>query len=122
MALSEYEQRLLEQMEAALAAEDPKLANTLRGAHPRKLHRRRAAIAGVGFLVGLAALIGGMQLAQWIGVIVSVIGFVIMLASTVVALNSWKVVEGQPGDDDFPDPRGVFTDRFDEQRRPTDDF
>ena len=31
MALSEEEQRLLEQMEAALAAEDPKLVNTLRG-------------------------------------------------------------------------------------------
>src|SRR5215218_6975566 len=31
MALSDEEQRLLEQMEAALAAEDPKLVNTLRG-------------------------------------------------------------------------------------------
>ena len=31
MALSEEEQRLLEQMEAALAAEDPKLVNAMRG-------------------------------------------------------------------------------------------
>jgi Protein of unknown function (DUF3040) len=31
VALSDEEQRLLEQMEAALAAEDPKLVNALRG-------------------------------------------------------------------------------------------
>ena len=62
MALSEEEQRLLEQMEAALAAEDPKLVNTLRGTGVRKVHRRRAAVAGVGFFVGLALLIAGMYL------------------------------------------------------------
>ena len=89
MALSDKEQRLLEQLEAALAAEDPKLANTLRGTTTRTLHRRRAAIAGLGFVIGLAALIGGMQLS----IFVSVIGFVVMLVSTVVALSSWRVVE-----------------------------
>ena len=89
MALSDKEQRLLEQLEAALAAEDPKLASTLRGTTTRTLHRRRAAIAGLGFVIGLAALIGGMQLS----IVVSVIGFVIMLASTVVAISSWRVVE-----------------------------
>ena len=46
MALSEEEQRLLDQMEAALAAEDPKLVNAMRGTGMRRLHRRRAAIAG----------------------------------------------------------------------------
>ena len=46
MALSDEEQRLLEQMEAALAAEDPKLVNTLRGTGARRVHRRRAALAG----------------------------------------------------------------------------
>lgn len=43
MALSRHEQRLLEQLEAALAADDPKLANTLRGSRSRSLHRRQAA-------------------------------------------------------------------------------
>lgn len=118
MALSEQEQRLLEQLEAALAAEDPKLANTLRGGHPRTLHRRRAAIAGVCFLIGVAALVGGMQV-SWI---ISVVGFVIMLAATVVALNSWKVVESQTGDHEFRDPRDVVNERFDDRRRPTDEF
>ena len=52
MALSDEEQRLLEQMEAALAAEDPKLVNALRGTSVRRVHRRRAALAGVGFFAG----------------------------------------------------------------------
>lgn len=118
MALSEQEQRLLEQLEAALAADDPKLASTLRGSHPRKLHRRRAAVAGLGFIIGLGVLVGGIQI-TWI---VSVIGFVVMLASTVVVLNSWKVVEGQPEEPGFPDPRDIVTDRFDDRRRPGDEF
>jgi Protein of unknown function (DUF3040) len=46
VALSDEEQRLLEQMEAALAAEDPKLVNALRGTGVRRVHRRRAARAG----------------------------------------------------------------------------
>ena len=106
MALSDKEQRLLEQLEAALAAEDPKLANTLRGTTTRTLHRRRAAIAGLGFVIGLAALIGGMQLS----IFVSVIGFVVMLVSTVVALSSWRLVDteaqspGQAPDSGLPHP------------------
>lgn len=90
MPLSENEQRLLEQMEAALAAEDPKLASTLRGTTTRRLHRRRAALAGLGFLVGIAALVGGLEFSP----VLSVAGFVIMLVSTVVALRSWEQVDG----------------------------
>ncbi|MFT4296293.1 MAG: DUF3040 domain-containing protein [Micropruina sp.] len=88
MALSEEEQRLLAQLEEALAAEDPKLANTLRGTTTRRLHRRRAALAGVGFLIGIACLIGGMQLSPAL----SIAGFVIMLAASVVAVTSWRHV------------------------------
>ena len=91
MALSEEEQRLLEQMEAALAAEDPKLVNTLRGTGVRKLHRRRAAIAGVGFFVGLGLLIVGMYLMSsgpigYVGL--SLLGFAIMVAAAVTAIYS----------------------------------
>ena len=116
MALSDKEQRLLEQLEAALAAEDPKLANTLRGTTTRTLHRRRAALAGLGFVIGLAALVGGMQIAWF----VSVIGFVIMLASTVVAVSSWRVVETQSqGRRQAPD--SASTDRIDDPCRRGDD-
>ena len=92
MALSEEEQRLLAQMEAALAAEDPKLASALRGTTTRRLHRRRAAIAGVGFLIGVACLIGGMEVSPAL----SIAGFVIMLAASVIAVTSWRHVGEVP--------------------------
>lgn len=88
MALSEEERRLLEQMEAALAADDPKFASTLRGTSTRKLHRRRAAVAGLAFALGIAALVAGMEIHPAI----SVIGFVIMLVATIVALTAWQHV------------------------------
>ena len=88
MALSDEEQRLLEQMEAALAAEDPKLVNTLRGTGVRRVHRRRAAIAGVGFFAGLALLIAGISV-TWV---LSVLGFIVMVAAAVTAIYSWQHV------------------------------
>jgi hypothetical protein len=88
MALSDEEQRLLEQMEAALAAEDPKLVNALRGTGTRRVHRRRAALAGVGFFVGLALLVVGISIHP----VVSVLGFVVMVAAAVVAIYSWQHV------------------------------
>lgn len=90
MALSDEEQRLLDQMEAALAAEDPRLASALRGTTSRRLHRRRAALAGIGFLVGIACLIGGMEF----HLALSILGFLIMLASSVVAILSWSRIGG----------------------------
>ena len=93
VALSDEEQRLLEQMEAALAAEDPKLVNALRGTGVRRVHRRRAAIAGVGFFVGLALLIAGIvESIRFL----SVLGFVIMVAAAVTAIYSWQHVGTSP--------------------------
>src|SRR5215208_2719919 len=90
MALSDEEQRLLEQMEAALAAEDPKLVNALRGTSVRRVHRRRAALAGVGFFAGLGLLIAGISITPFL----SVLGFVIMVAAAVTAIYSWQHVGG----------------------------
>ena len=87
MPLSEEELRLLEQMERALVAEDPKLASTMRGTTLRAAARRRALIAGVAFVVGIAVLMAGavMQVT-----VVGIIGFVVMLGSAYVALSSWR--------------------------------
>ena len=95
MALSDEEQRLLEQMEAALAAEDPKLVNALRGTGVRRVHRRRAALAGVGFFVGLALLVVGISVHP----VLSIAGFVVMVAAAVVAIYSWQHVgsSAEPG-------------------------
>ncbi|MDO5499077.1 MAG: DUF3040 domain-containing protein [Propionibacteriaceae bacterium] len=93
MALSEDERKLLEQMEAALAAEDPKLAHTLRGTKtPRTLQRKRAAVAGLAFVAGCAMLVAGMR-AHWV---ISVVGFVVMLAATVIAVTAYRRVEPSP--------------------------
>ncbi len=94
MALSNEEQRLLAQMEAALAAEDPKLVNALRGTGIRRIHRRRAAAAGVGFFLGLALLLGGITIGAEVGIAVSVLGFVVMVAASVTAISSWQHVGG----------------------------
>jgi hypothetical protein len=94
MALSEEEERMLHQMEAALAAEDPKLSHALSGKGSRRVHRRRAAIAGVGFFAGLALLILGMS----VNPVLSVLGFVVMLAAAITAIYSWQHVNDAPSD------------------------
>src|SRR3954452_21410387 len=76
--LSEEELRALEQMERALVQEDPKLASTLRGTNLRRAARRRAILAGVCFVVGLAVLMAGAIARQ---TFVGILGFVVMLAS-----------------------------------------
>ncbi|GAB3912181.1 membrane protein [Microlunatus endophyticus] len=92
MALSEDEERMLRQMEAALTAEDPKLSHALSGKGSRRVHRRRAGIAGVGFFAGLALLIIGMS----VNPVLSVLGFVVMLTAAVTAIYSWQHVNDAP--------------------------
>jgi hypothetical protein len=88
--LSEEELRLLEQMERALVAEDPKFASTLRGTKMRQ-HARRQVIGGVlVFIVGVALLMSGAVLGQNTGIILGVLGFVVMLASAYFTLNAWR--------------------------------
>ena len=87
MPLSEEELRLLEQMERALVEEDPKLASTLRGTSWRRSARRRAVVAVVCFVIGIAALMAGV-ISQVIPV--GIIGFVIMLASATVAVTALR--------------------------------
>ncbi len=87
MPLSEEELRLLEQMERALVAEDPKLASTLRGTRLRQRARRQVVIGAVGFVVGLGALMAGVVLPM---VAVGIVGFLLMLGSAYLALSSWR--------------------------------
>lgn len=93
MPLSEEELRLLEQMERALVAEDPKLASTLRGTRMRQRARRQVIIGVAGFVIGLAALMAGVVLPM---VAVGIAGFLVMLGSGYLALSSWKVRESAP--------------------------
>lgn len=93
VALSEEEQRLLEQMEKALTADDPKLAHTMRGDHtPRVLRRKQAVLAGFGFLIGVLLLIGGVAINGGAFWFISVIGFILMLVGTVLGLRAYQPV------------------------------
>ncbi|MGA4982540.1 DUF3040 domain-containing protein [Streptomyces cellulosae] len=87
MPLSEHEQRMLEQMERALYAEDPKFATALEGSGLRTYTRRRVYQAVAGFLVGIALLMAGMVAQQvWL----SVMGFLVMLGCAVLAVTGWR--------------------------------
>jgi hypothetical protein len=91
MALSEHEQRMLDAIEQALFEDDPKFANSVDAA---RLRRRRPILSAALFVVGLVALVVGVIATQSVlalGVVVSVLGFVIMVCA--VGL----FVYGQPG-------------------------
>jgi hypothetical protein len=85
--LSEEELRLLEQMERALVEEDPKLASTLRGTSMQRAARRRAVVAGVVFVIGLALLTGGVIASQ---PIIGIVGFVVMLAAATIGVTALR--------------------------------
>jgi hypothetical protein len=85
--LSDNEQRLLEQMERALYAEDPKFASTMRGAARRSGSARRLMIGIAAIVVGLVLLVVGVaQQAAPLGVL----GFVSMLAGTAYAVSGHR--------------------------------
>jgi protein-S-isoprenylcysteine O-methyltransferase Ste14 len=92
MPLSEHEQRLLEQIERALYAEDPKFASTVRGGRLRKPTRRRRLQGVAVFVVGLVLLVVGVAVPQlWLASsfpVLSVVGFLVMLGGAVLAVTS----------------------------------
>jgi len=90
MPLSDHEQRMLDQIESALYAEDPKFASSVRGGTLRTPSTRRR-LQGVGlFVLGLAMLVAGVAIkATMIGgfPVLSVIGFIVMFAGVVFAVT-----------------------------------
>ena len=95
MPLSEHEQRLLEQMERALYAEDPKFASTVRASDPRNRARRRLWHSGVLFVIGISLLFAGVIIGQQAGTAVGLAGFLIMFGAAVLAATSWKRMNGR---------------------------
>lgn len=105
MPLSDHEQRMLDQIESALYAEDPKFASSVRGGTLRAPSTRRRIQGGVLFLLGLALLIAGIALkATWIGSlpVMSVVGFIVMFGGVVFAITGPRVLRG--GDKSAPEP------------------
>ena len=99
MPLSEHEQRLLEQMERALYAEDPKFATSLRSANGVRASRGRAALGVLGVLVGLGLVLAGVSTTV---IALGVGGFALMLVGAVIAYSAFRapsatIIEQEPG-------------------------
>jgi len=88
--LSEHEQRQLEQIEQALYAEHPRFAKAVRAADPQVHYKRRVVYAVVGFAIGIALLPVGIST----NIAISVVGFVVMLASCYWAAISYRRMNG----------------------------
>jgi hypothetical protein len=90
MPLSEHEQRLLDQIERALYAEDPKFASTVRGARLRRTGRRRRLQGIALFVLGVALLVLGVVLPLKPGGIpvVSLLGFLAMFFGALLTLTA----------------------------------
>lgn len=76
--LSDHEQRLLDEIEQALYAEDPKFAASVRAARTRSRTRRSIGLCVLGVVAGLALVLVGL-IAQIIAL--SVVGFVLVVGA-----------------------------------------
>ena len=87
MPLSEHEQRLLDQIERALYAEDPKFASNVRGGRLHRPTRRRRLQGAAVFALGLVLMAVGVAVPvlRPAGVpVVSVVGFLVMFGGAVM--------------------------------------
>lgn len=122
MPLSEHEQRLLDQIERALYAEDPKFASTVRGARLRRPSRRRRLYGIVAFLVGVALLVFGVIVPLKLASIpiVSVLGFLVMFVGALLTLTTLTKggasAEGSPQSGGTPHRSG-FAQRMEDRFR-----
>ncbi|WP_394214506.1 DUF3040 domain-containing protein [Brachybacterium vulturis] len=84
MPLSEHEQRMLDEMERQLFADDPRLARAFAPKTPPRRNGRRILIGLGAVVVGLMVLVLAVSLpAIWLGVI----AFIGMLAGAVYAIT-----------------------------------
>ena len=87
MPLSEHEQHLLEQMEQAMYAEDPKFASQMQGSAARARLRRGLAIGAGGVIAGLGLVVLGIATESiWWGAL----GFALMVAGVAYAITPPK--------------------------------
>ncbi|WP_027587989.1 DUF3040 domain-containing protein [Acidipropionibacterium thoenii] len=95
MPLSAEEQRRLAELEESLSAEDPGFARTFSRNAPRPNKaggsRRRPTVRTIwsvlGIVAGLVLLLVGMELGAVINIVVSILGFVVMLVSAVALMS-----------------------------------
>ncbi|MCC3283694.1 DUF3040 domain-containing protein [Arthrobacter caoxuetaonis] len=96
MALSEHEQRLLDQLEQQLHAEDPKFANSMASSGGRGVSTRRIVLGALVAVAGIAVLILGISLQSPFNILVGILGFVVMGAGMYYATTKGKKAESTP--------------------------
>ncbi|MDJ0313257.1 DUF3040 domain-containing protein [Arthrobacter sp. H35-D1] len=87
MPLSEHEQRLLEQLEQQLHAEDPKFASALSSAPSRSLSTRNIVIGVLVMIAGLLVLLAGVATHL---ILLGILGFLVMGAGVYIAVSKPK--------------------------------
>ncbi len=130
MPLSDHEQRMLDQIESALYAEDPKFASSVRGGSFRAPSAKRRLQGGALFVIGLAMLVSGVAFkATMIGSfpVLSVLGFIVMFGGVVFAITGPRGVAAnrERSGNDSGAPRqkrakgggGSFTSRMEDRFR-----
>ena len=114
MALTEAERKLLDELEATLTAQDPKLVSKF--AKPHRPPRPSRAIGAVmGLVLGLAGLVAGIAMSSfwWI----SVVGFILMLVSAFLLLSTWQRNPGPVGPAQTSKPGEDFLARMERRWR-----
>lgn len=98
MPLSEHEQKLLDQMERALYAEDPRFASHMKGT-PGSPNRRRVIVGVCIAIAGLATVLAGVTTEL---IPLGVVGFVVMVAGVAWAATPSRAKRGQTVDSAQP--------------------
>ncbi|HSU70371.1 MAG TPA: DUF3040 domain-containing protein [Micrococcaceae bacterium] len=118
MPLSEHEQRLLDQLEQQLHAEDPKFASTLGSGPARAFSTRHIVIGALGAVVGILVLLLGVALQA---IPLGVLGFLVMGGGVYYATMRRGRRKGSAGAGGSGKPRSSFMsnleERWDERRR-----
>jgi hypothetical protein len=112
--LSDHEQKLLDEIEQALYAEDPKFAASVRSARTRSRGRRSAVLCVLGVIAGLALVLVGLIANR---VALSVVGFVLLVGSCGYGAQLLRG-RGRPSGGSEPSTGGMedrLRRRFDEQ-------
>jgi hypothetical protein len=90
--LSEHEQRLLDEIEQALYAEDPKFASAVRSARGPNRTRRLVLLCSLGTVAGLGMVLIGLITTV---VALSVIGFVVLVGSCGYLVQTLRTRSGK---------------------------
>jgi hypothetical protein len=128
MPLSDHEQRMLDQIESALYAEDPKFASSVRGGGFRAPTARRRLQGGALFVTGLGMLVAGVAFKATMIAgfpILSVLGFIVMFGGVIYAITGPRMAgrRDRPGQGSGARQRrpksggGSFTSRMEDRFR-----